>query len=175
MSKVINTNYEYVLLSDTLQSTPWPAGYSPTLPTPSGISPVSTVGISAQFPYTCTGAFAVGQSFGIKNVVAISSAGTAFTLPKYSNFYVYNYGATRVCIAPTTWNVGTNGPWPVISVEPGLIATWWQSMQGSYSYTNSPGTSFTAYVTSASAPATVPSTTGNISLQLFYFVMTNSD
>jgi hypothetical protein len=127
MAKVIKSRYEYVSLSDTPQAVPYPAGYSPALPSPPGVAPVSN-GITVTDQYMSDSAVGVSQGYGVANVTGTSGATlpqATLNVPRGSNLLVYNTGVSRLALYTTgplvSGGANTLLVWPC---EPGRITSF---------------------------------------------------
>lgn len=121
MSKVLTHRYELVSLDDVPQATPYPAGYSPLLPTPPSVTPVNTSGINVLDRYITETTVTAGQAYTKFNfsVAAGVQTATAFSDFPYTNYIMYNPGTQRIGVYPGTGFVGSTVP--VTVVEPSTI------------------------------------------------------
>ncbi len=166
MSKIISQRLEFLQLSDAVQSSPWPGGYSPALPTPPNVTPINTAGVSVTDSYSADTVASAGQTYGQKTI-AVNATSTTITLPQYTNFHIYNSGANRLGIVPVGYlTTYPAGPWPVVTVEPGTISSYNQN-----SNLSAPITQYQIYIINGAFPAAGPIavSAGNISCQLVFW------
>jgi hypothetical protein len=103
MSKVIKTRVEYAELSDALNTTQYVNGYSPSLPTAPGVTPVSA-GVTILDSYIADLASYTAQGYGIVNVSLTTTAGASkfyqLPIPVGSNLIVFNTSTNAAGSAP---------------------------------------------------------------------------
>ena len=128
MAKVIKQRYEYVSLSDVPQAVPYPAGYSPSLPTPPMVSPVSTTGISVLDQYISDNTVSAANGYGLQTLTVLSGSSlpqATLNIPAGSNLVVYPLSTVRVGIYTTTPLVPNGTPTLLVwACEPGRITSF---------------------------------------------------